>query len=617
MCFDFKWLLVMLLVASCTQYRILQKINSGEVVPAIAVQDDPEPQSQDEISMTDSLEVNDGPVIMNAIRDSETGEMVATDVINASRVTARFRNVAERSGYVTIGFEVTVPSDLTQSAWKLEMCPEMVLQEDTLELEPLYIAGQAYRDAQLRGYERYNRFLESIIEDPDHFVMKRQLEIFLERYFPEIYAMRTDSSYVAEPVAENLFGVSRREAVLHYRKKLSERANDRRRDRKDRMYARYVKDPIIKEGVRLDTVVRTGDGFVYRYSHVFRSRPGLKKAVVYLTGHLYERGEKIADIPESEDMTYYISSLSTMADMSPRYRMIILERMVYDNTKALVDFAHGSAVIDTMLSDNASELRRIGRCIDDVASRDDLVLDSLVISASCSPEGEYEYNSVLAEARASAVAGYVSRYVPESWDGRLKLRSIPENWEQFRLVVGNDSLIGPKVVRKIMEITSDLTLPDKTEGMLASMSCYRYLREKIYPMLRSVQFDFYLHRSGMQKDTVHTTEPDLEYMAGLEALKELDYKRAVSILRPYKDYNSALAFMAAEYNHSALDVLKTLDEADPKVCYLMAVIYSRLGQDEMAERYFRQSLSYDPYLKFRANLDPEMARFAAALENEY
>jgi Flp pilus assembly protein TadD len=63
--------------------------------------------------------------------------------------------------------------------------------------------------------------------------------------------------------------------------------------------------------------------------------------------------------------------------------------------------------------------------------------------------------------------------------------------------------------------------------------------------------------------------------------------------------------------------LKTLDEADPKVCYLMAVIYSRLGQDEMAERYFRQSLSYDPYLKFRANLDPEMARFAAALENEY
>lgn len=47
--------------------------------------------------------LSEGPIIMNAIRDSETGEMVASDVIVASKVTARFRNVAERAGYVTIG----------------------------------------------------------------------------------------------------------------------------------------------------------------------------------------------------------------------------------------------------------------------------------------------------------------------------------------------------------------------------------------------------------------------------------------------------------------------------------------------------------------------------------
>ena len=56
------------------------------------------------------------------------------------------------------------------------------------------------------------------------------------------------------------------------------------------------------------------------------------------------------------------------------------------------------------------------------------------------------------------------------------------------------------------------------------MPVYRYLREKIYPQLRSVSFDFYLHRAGMQKDTVQTTELDTAYMAGLEALKNLDYK---------------------------------------------------------------------------------------------
>ena len=40
---------------------------------------------------------DEGPIIMNAVRD-EDGNMVATDVLEAASVTARFRNVAERGG---------------------------------------------------------------------------------------------------------------------------------------------------------------------------------------------------------------------------------------------------------------------------------------------------------------------------------------------------------------------------------------------------------------------------------------------------------------------------------------------------------------------------------------
>ena len=132
------------------------------------------------------------------------------------------------------------------------------------------------------------------------------------------------------------------------------------------------------------------------------------------------------------------------------------------------------------------------------------------------------------------------------------------------------------------------------------------MREKLYPQLRSVKFDFYLHRKGMLKDTVHTTEIDSVYMAGVQALTDLDYKRAVSILRPYDDYNAALAFMSADYNHSALDVLGRLDDHNPKVCYLMAMVLARLGQIEEAMKYFDLCIAYDPYMEHRANLDPEM-----------
>ena len=621
MCFDRRliYVLVCLAVGSCASYKVMRKVNSGEVAVGFAVPEDRPLDDSDVQSMTDNVEseLPDGPIIMNAIRDTETGEMVATDIISASKVTARFRNVPERGGYVSIGFDLSVPSSLTRSEWKLMMEPYMVLQDDTLSLESIHVAGRAYREAQLRGYQRYRRFLESIITDSTDFVRIGQLEIFLKRNFPQTYAMKTDSSFVSEPQAENLFGVTQREALEHYTRKWKKKLNDRRLSNRGRMFARYVKDPLAREGVRLDTVVADGDGFIYRYSHRFRSRPHLKKAVVFLQGGLYRRGEKILSMPESDDMTFYISSLSTLADMTQKYRIKILERTVYDNTKALIDFAQGSSGIDTLLGDNASELERVCRCIGDVVERQELVLDSLIVSASCSPEGRYEHNRRLALSRAEEVRRYLMGKVPEQWKDAMKVSCVPENWDIFRKLVKNDTVMAGKEVERVLGLTADLGRPDDVERRLASLPSYRYMREKIYPKLRSVSFDFHLHRSGMVKDTVHTTEPDTVYMSGLEALRDLDYKRAVTILRPYGDYNSALAYLSAEYNHSALEVLKGLDDEDPRVCYLMAVTLSRLEQPSLAQAWLGRAVKLDPYLRHRANLDPEMAVFAAAIKDDY
>lgn len=621
MCFDRRliYVLVCLAVGSCASYKVMRKVNSGEVAVGFAVPEDRPLDDSDVQSVTDNVEseLPDGPIIMNAIRDTETGEMVATDIISASKVTARFRNVPERGGYVSIGFDLSVPSSLTRSEWKLMMEPYMVLQDDTLGLESIHVAGRAYREAQLRGYQRYRRFLESIITDSTDFVRIGQLEIFLKRNFPQTYAMKTDSSFVSEPQAENLFGVTQREALEHYTRKWKKKLNDRRLSNRGRMFARYVKDPLAREGVRLDTVVADGDGFIYRYSHRFRSRPHLKKAVVFLQGGLYRRGEKILSMPESDDMTFYISSLSTLADMTQKYRIKILERTVYDNTKALIDFAQGSSGIDTLLGDNASELERVCRCIGDVVERQELVLDSLIVSASCSPEGRYEHNRRLALSRAEEVRRYLMGKVPEQWKDAMKVSCVPENWDIFRKLVKNDTVMAGKEVERVLGLTADLGRPDDVERRLASLPSYRYMREKIYPKLRSVSFDFHLHRSGMVKDTVHTTEPDTVYMSGLEALRDLDYKRAVTILRPYGDYNSALAYLSAEYNHSALEVLKGLDDEDPRVCYLMAVTLSRLEQPSLAQAWLGRAVKLDPYLRHRANLDPEMAVFAAAIKDDY
>ena len=575
----------------------------------LSVADEKPVEDEDVEVKVDSIRgtLTDGPIIMNAVRDSETGEMVATDVINASRVTARFRNVAERAGYVSVSFDVTLPQEMAWSAWQLKIKPFLIVQEDTVRLESLYVTGQKYRAAQLRGYERYRQFLNTIVEDSLDLVRIGQLEIFLERNFPETYAMKNDSSFVSDPLAESLFGVTQREAVEHYTMHLKKWLNDRRKLRSEVMFKKYVKDPIVREGVRLDTVLLSSDGdFVYRYTHTFKSRPRLKKVTVALKGSLYERGRRILELPFPEDLTFYISSLSTLADDTPRYRLLVLERTVYDNTKAFIDFRQGSAVVDTSLSDNASELGRIARCIGDVISRNEYVLDSLVIKASCSPEGAYGLNSRLAFARSESVCRYISDYVPQEWKGLLKTSALPENWEQLIRLVRNDPKISDVSRLHIMELVGSGMDIDAVERRMSRMPEYRYMREKLYPSLRNVSFDFYLHRPDMQKDTVHTTELDTVYMAGLSALKELDYKKAVTLLRPYRDYNSALAYMSADYNHSALEVLEELDDRSAKVCYLKAMVLSRLGQRAEALKYFELSLMYDPYMEHRANLDPEM-----------
>ena len=609
---EYKILILLVLVSmiSCSPYKRIQKIRSGSVGMSLSVPSEPPVEEDDgnEIEI-DSIRstLSDEPIIMNAIRDTETGEMVATDVINASRVTARFRHVAERAGYVSISFDVNVPSALSASEWQLKILPFMALQQDTVSLEALYITGERYRAEQLRGYQRYRAFLASIITDTTDFIRVGQLEIFLERHYPETFAMKRDSSIIPAPQAENLFGVTQREALIHYTRHLKWKFNERRKGRVVKMYERFVKDPIVTEGIRLDTVLTSVDGdFIYRYVHTFRSRPGLKKVTVSLDGKLYAKGECIHEFPFPEELTFYISSLATLVDDRPKYRMFVLERNVYDNTKAFIDFRQGSSEIDTMLGDNGSELLRVMKCIDDVVARDDLELDSLVIVASCSPEGSFSLNRRLSAARSESVRKYMGEYVPEEWKDSLKASVLPENWEQLEKLVANDTLMSEQARSRILEMIGGMGDPDRVERKMSAMPEYRYLREKIYPKLRSVRFDFHMHRTGMIKDTVHTTELDTVYMSGIDALKALDYKKAVSVLRPYDDYNAALAFMSADYNHSALDVLGRLDDADPKVCYLKAMVLSRLGLHDEALKYFDLCLAYDPYMRHRANLDPEM-----------
>ena len=622
-----------LILPGCSSGRKIGALRSGQVSASLSL-----PREQSALPEVDTAELQRDTMtvtdlngrevtIMNAVKD-ENGEMVATDVLKAATVTARFRNVAERHGKVDLCFQVIVPEAMQDSRWQLRFYPMMFLLGDSTALANVVITGKDYRQEQLRGYQHYERFLKSIIDDPDHFIRHHQLEVFIRRNIPQLYRFRRDSSFVSEEEFRSSYGVSGEQAIRHYTRMMSLRWNNRKISRKDLVFKKRVKVPIQTEGLRLDTVIQQPNGdFIYDYVQEVAVRPKLKKVDITLEGEIYEQADPVFRIPRSKPLTFYISSLSTLADGTERYLKRILERRVEANTACYIDFGAAQSDIDPELGNNASEIGRIKQNLRSLVENEVFEMDSITVTASCSPEGDWAYNERLSRRRSEAVSTYFGRFVRDCVDSlrreqgavfdldgslettrqdiRFIARSDPENWRMLDELVRIDSLLLPEQKSRYESLRD--REPDARERLLQEESFYPHLREKLYPRLRTVRFGFFLHRKGMLKDTVHTTVLDTAYMQGVQAIRDRDYERAVTLLRPYKDYNTAVAYCSLDYNASALSILETLPR-DDKVNYLLAIVYSRRGDERSAVECYIRSCQQNPSMIHRGNLDPEISQ---------
>ena len=612
----------------------MKTLKSGTVRPSLALtkeQDFIPDIRKDMKAQRDTFVVRDGDkeiLIMKAIKN-EDGEMVAHDVLDAAVVTARFRNVAERNGRVDIEFQVIVPQSMQDSKWQLRFRPQMYILEDTLDLDPVIITGAEYRKGQLRGYQQYEKFLATIVTNPDEFVNWWLLELFIERNMPDLYAFKTDSTYVSDEQFASVYGVTEKEAIEHYTDDLARKANNKRISRREKMYRKYVKVPIVTEGLRLDTVIQTlGGDFIYRYVQPIKTRPKLRKVDVVLSGDIYESDTKIYDIPMSDPLTFYISSLSAFVDNRERYLTKVIERRVEENTACYIEFASGSFEVDEKMGNNPGEIGRIKDNLMSLMQNEKFDLDSILVTSSASPEGTVKFNDRLSKLRSEGISEYFSKWMNHYQDSlerergfavdeegniiiqkRTQIpmigRSNGENWQMLDRLVEKDTVMTEDEKKSYISY-AEIKDIDQRERSLQSLGCYRHMREKLYPRLRTVRFDFHLHRKGMVKDTVHTTVLDTAYMNGVQAIRDRDYEAALTLLRPYNDYNTAIAYLCMDYNASAMQILESL-ERTAQVNYMLAVLYSRRGDEEKAVECYVRSCSQDPTYVHRGNLDPEIS----------
>ena len=625
------------LTASCSSQRKLAAIKSGDPSASIVLGKDVYvPEVKEAKTLRDTLRIKDDDgrefLLMKAIRDEASGDMVATETLDAARVTARFRNIAERHGKLDLAFQIIVPAAMQDSKWQLRFYPDMYILGDVERLDPVLITGNSYDKARLRGYQQYNRLLSRIVSDTTRFVNMRALEIFLRRNIPQIYAFKTDSTYVSDEQFYSMYGVSEQEAVEHYTRKIARSLNDRRKRKLDEMYRKYVR--VFTESIRLDTVMvgKNGD-FIYNYVQTISTRPRLRKVDITLSGEIYEAGDKLYDIPEGSPLTFYISSVSGLADQTEHYMTKVIERHADASTTSRIDFRVGKSDIDLEMGDNRRELGRIRRTLAALLENDTFLMDSIIVTASASPEGRESLNWRLSRSRSESISRYLDdqiRVLQDSIDraqgyrydeaGR-RIRAehvrIPfisryrgENWDRLDVLVDEDTYLteGDKSRYELLARVPDL---DGREALLGRERFYPYLRDRLYPRLRTVAFDFHLHRKDMVKDTIHTTVLDSTYMRGVRALLNMDYDGALALLRHYDDFNTAIAYMGLDRNQSAMAILSRL-KPTAAVNYLMAILHARQGDEQEAVDRFLRACRQEPSYVHRGNLDPEISHLIKA-----
>ena len=577
-----------------------------------------------------SLHKGEGPQVQLTLGKQESYVPEVKNNTPQSRDTLK---IVEDDGTEILIMKAIVPESMRDSKWRLRFYPDMFVLEDSIRLDPVVITGEAYRKAQLRGYQQYDRFLSKIVNDSTKFINIRALEIFLKRNIPEIYAFKADTAWVSDEQFYSAYGVSQKEAVEHYTNQYAKGTNERRKSRMGKMYNKYVKSPIVTEGIRLDTVIVNPEGdFIYNYVQTINTRPKLRRADIILSGEIYEQDQRLYSIPRSEPLTFYISSISAFVDNTERYLTKVVERRASANTECRIDFEVGRADVKPELGENAAGISMIKQNLASLIENTELDLDSIVVSAAASPDGTYAANASLAQKRSISVSKYFEKYIKEytdsvklaagftldlEGDGEMKSafqaqnivltpRSIPENWDDLKLFVEEDVVMNvdqKAAFSALMEKEDNL---DKRELQMRKADYFTYMKDAIYPRLRTVKFNFYLHRKGMVKDTVHTTVIDSTYMRGVAALKDMDWNAAIALLGPYNDFNTAVAYVGLDRNKNAMRILSKL-ERTPEVNYLLALLYSREDEPEKAVECYMRACKQNRAYVYRGNLDPEIS----------
>lgn len=472
----------------------------------------------------------------------ENGERIMAMQIQEVTIRATTRTLPERLGKVTIDFVIDMPRQLQGTCRSIAVIPYLHKYGEAHPLQDITIRGGLFSRVQDRDYWQYNKYLH--VFNPS--------EIGAERAF-----------------------------------------------------ARFVKYPY-SEGSRLDSIVQHPGHISYYYSQEVPTDETSKTMLVTLQGWVMALDESYYKLPPSDTLTYHVSSMLSFADTTTRYKIKIIEKYATVQDRNYIQFRLNDTHVLDSLGRNAAELDKIRTRMAGLIGQREFFVDSIVLTASASPEGRYARNSTLAQGRAHALKGYLRKCIGPQVDTLMQIRWIAEDWHELTTRIRSDENLQHRAeILKLIDTDSD---PDRRERTIRELypQDYQYLKESVYPSLRAVTMRYDLRRVGMIKDTIHTREVDTAYMRGINLLQKRKYAKALYILNDYRDRNTVITLLSLGYDAQALEMLNGLERSHTTE-YLKAVACARLGRKTEGREHFLKACELDERMLFRGNLDPEIA----------
>ena len=472
----------------------------------------------------------------------ENGERIMAMQIHEVTIRATTRTLPERLGKVTIDFVIDMPRQLQGTCRSIAVIPYLHKYGEAHPLQDITIRGGLFSRVQDRDYWQYNKYLH--VFNPS--------EIGAERAF-----------------------------------------------------ARFVKYPY-SEGSRLDSIVQHPGHISYYYSQEVPTDETSKTMLVTLQGWVMALDESYYKLPPSDTLTYHVSSMLSFADTTTRYKIKIIEKYATVQDRNYIQFRLNDTHVLDSLGRNAAELDKIRTRMAGLIGQREFFVDSIVLTASASPEGRYARNSTLAQGRAHALKGYLRKCIGPQVDTLMQIRWIAEDWHELTTRIRSDENLQHRAeILKLIDTDSD---PDRRERTIRELypQDYQYLKESVYPSLRAVTMRYDLRRVGMVKDPIHTREVDTAYMRGINLLQKRKYAKALYILNDYRDRNTVITLLSLGYDAQALEMLNGLERSHTTE-YLKAVACARLGRKTEGREHFLKACELDERMLFRGNLDPEIA----------